>query len=35
MVLFFDVLFVACVIATFWFTGYVIYRLLSERNDGP
>lgn len=33
VVVFFDCLFVACVIATFWFVGYVVYRLLIEKAD--
>lgn len=30
MVIFFDVLFGLCVLATVWFAGYVMYRLISE-----
>ena len=30
MVIFFDVLFGVCVVASFWFAGYVVYRVLND-----
>ncbi len=33
MVIFFDVLFGICVVATLWFAYYVIRRLITEETD--
>ncbi|WP_269451173.1 hypothetical protein [Tsukamurella pseudospumae] len=33
MVIFFDVLFGLCVVATLWFAGYAVYRVLKD--DSP